>query len=215
MAVNHAFLINYNNFEFILPKSSVKFQNGYGLAQATYVDYGTYLPLWGIVNENFKVILDLTDISLIPKINFLPDNKAIAIMYDGFSYSVNLCSLTDKLNIVYQTNAVNYKLITENECLLGYQDNGEYSFILFDISTGRFLSSSCHSFTEFQYDQNVGDFVSWFTLEIDQDRILSWCVTAKGKVISPYIDVLTKRTYDSSKSLNEIINLVTEEHKRK
>ena len=63
MAVNHAFLINYNNFEFILPKSSVKFQNGYGLAQATYVDYGTYLPLWGIVNENFKVILDLTDIS--------------------------------------------------------------------------------------------------------------------------------------------------------
>lgn len=204
------FTIKYYDMEFVLPKSSISFKNGYGCVKAYLATFDGIIDLKGIVNKEFETVLDLSLKSAIPKIDFFPQDKALAVMFDGRKYNTFLCQISDRFNIIEDAGAVDYKVVDDTKVMLAFLENKRYIFRLYDVCKGEFLGNYFHTFGEFSYNDEIGMLVTWVSLIINDEtnRSLMWVMSQDGEVLSPFVDSETKEIYNSNMSISEIINII-------
>lgn len=208
-----AFALNYENHDFIVQKSNINFIDGYGIVMVSFInddDEEEYLV--GVVDKNYKEVLPLTSMYLVPKLNIAPKGNFIFTTYiiGKDEYEV--------MHFDIEGNAINLKACDfrelDKEVFILYYD--EYA-TLYDVQTKTNLTPFYTYLGEFVYSDKYKCKVAKVAYNVTDDNgnvidEVSTVINTKGEVLEDYYSL----AYDcilASKDLTNALELVRKRNK--
>ena len=130
--MKNSFTLEFMEFSFIIPKNTVEFINGYGIVKA-YIDEEQ--ELIGIVDKNYKEILALTPVCLIPKFFIAHNDNFIFVGYNNDLNKYQVWHINEEELMV--NLGANDFLELDNKIIQLYYDQGS---ALYDTQSGEFIT---------------------------------------------------------------------------
>lgn len=208
-----SFKMNFMNQEMILSKLNVEFHHDLGIVSAYSLLDGDYnsLPLFGIVNKNFKEIIPLFPYQQLEKFSILDKENIILMVKENYASNLYHIIIKDGNISWYYLPYHDYRNI--NDYLLELVDFRQMHS-LYDVRERKVITPSFHYISSFEYDDNYEDVVAQaiYILFYDEEhynQIVTY-INLKGEILMPYLDYDHDFYFDQSMSLEEVIAIVKE-----
>lgn len=216
------FSFNFEDADITVPRSAVKFKNGYGVFEALYVKTDNErvysVDLIGIVDEELKV-LNIAPKYVMPRIEIFPN--------DIFIYHYNSTESMDNPQIslyrekypnIDETECddlgpCNFKVVSEEVIMLDGIGNGNRLCALYNVVTREALTPYFNYIGEFkenpEYNREVAEAISLIR-DNDGNIIASIrCIIGSyGNVLSSYKEEISGLEFDGDKPLSDVLEEV-------
>lgn len=203
-----AFALKYKNHDFIIQKNSINFINDYGIVMVSFInDVDDEEYVIGVVDKNYKEVLPLTSMYLVPKLTIAPKGNFIFTTY---------ILAQDEYEVMHfdiEGNAFNLKACDfrelDNEVFILYYD--EYA-ALYDTQTKTILTPLYTYLGEFVYSSKYKCKVAKVAYNVtdDNDNVIdevSTVINTKGEVLEDYYS-LAHDNILVSRDLTTVLELV-------
>lgn len=183
--MKNSFTLEFMEFSFIIPKNTVEFINGYGIVKA-YIDEEQ--ELIGIVDKNYKEILALIPVCLIPKFFIAHNDNFIFVGYNNDLNKYQVWHINEEELMV--NLGANDFLELDNKIIQLYYDQGS---ALYDTQSGEFITVFNY-IGPFVYSEKYGYKVARasFYIEDDDHKIVnevSTIINIRGEILENYYDL--------------------------
>lgn len=206
--VTFAFTLKYGDYEFVIPKEDVKFENGYeyGIVKTLFISDDNQYWLIGVVDKNFEQVLPLTSAEFIPKLYIAPHGNFIVLDYNSDKDEYQTIHINTE-GFKYNLEAYDFLPIDKEIIKLYYQ---EY-MVLYDVESTQFLTPFYNYIGAFVYSEKYQEKVAraLLTIKDDNDNIIneiSTLINVRGEVLENYYDLAHSEEIDS-KDIADTINL--------
>lgn len=216
------FSFKYEDLEISMPKSDVKFNYGYGVFEASYVNIDSgmlyALDLIGIVDEEFNVI-NLAPKYIMPKIVVFP-NDIFIFQYNSTESLDNpqISLYREKYPDIDETECDNlgpcdFKVVSDEVIMLDGIGNGNRLCALYNVVTREALTPYFNYIGEFKENTNYGKKVAEAVALIKDDNgniidELSCIIDLDGNVLSGYKTRVSGLEFDGDKPLADVLEEV-------
>ncbi len=136
--MKNCFSVYYNNTEILLAKKDVNFVDGYGVIRPVYSfdmeEDKIFMPLIGIVDQNYQVIANLYSQEDMPKIDlFLKGNFIYKLNVDGEAAVFQGLLGNGEFKIYHDLEAMDYKVINDKIIKLTALVDGFQMYALYNV----------------------------------------------------------------------------------
>lgn len=212
----------YNGYEIILPKKSVVFKYGFGIVEASYVDTNLQIQynIIGIVDENYRFILNFLPKLILPKIEIFPNHKFIALTdYEvNHKYEVGLFTLIeDDLQSDCSIDGVDFEVIDDKRIIISdIMDQNFQVKYLFDVEKGEIISPYINYLGNFQFYPEYNCIAAeaiFFVYHEDLNDIIyvSCFINSEGQIVSDYKESYYGNIFPVSLDLSTVLDFVHKE----
>ena len=221
------FSMSFNGLEFLFPKKTISFTNGFGVVKGLYEDvieeeYYIRESLIGVVDQNFKTVISLFPERILGKIEILDGGVILIQLKESLEeirvYQVNYLKGEGEVLVLpcvdfFSISSDIVKVKSKSESGFGMLES------LYDVSKGEFISDQFHFIDSFHYDEERKQMVAQtiYFLPYDENRFNSVItyINLNGEVISPYLDVDQNKYYPLDLDLKDIFSSIVDDMNKK
>jgi len=210
--MDNCFSCYFGDYEIIIPKNNIEFNNGYGIVNAVFngedENHVYNEPLVGIVDSNYKLVFGLMPCFIAHKIKIFA-NGIILIKYNeelsmvNKNYNVYSCTVNDEgyLQTDISLDAEDFDVVDENVVILKFLISNNMVMVLYNVLERTILTPYYTYIGDFIYNKSFGEEVAEAILTIWDDNFnvlltLKCYINKLGNVVSPYINTITNTIYD-------------------
>lgn len=210
--------LKFNGQEIIIPKSNIKFHNGYGIIEAFYYSIidGEMFHIKGraVVDKDYKVIIDFEPHNYLTKIEILPNDSFIYI-YKSDNDELVFYDATysdGELRVNVSGEANDFWLISDSIVKLDVSCSDIKTYILYNVNSKEIITDAIHYVGEFSYREEYHTEVAQVCYYIYDDdyniiEIISYFIDTLGNILSDYSLINSKQSYSKNINREQIVNL--------
>ena len=212
--MKNCFSVYYNNTEILLAKKDVNFVDGYGVIRPVYSfdmeEDKIFMPLIGIVDQNYQVIANLYSQEDMPKIDlFLKGNFIYKLNVDGEVAVFQGLLENGEFKIYHDLEAMDYKVINDKIIKLTALVDGFQMYALYNVLDMQ-VSDYYNYISDFKYnDTYQKEIAEAAYLVIDEEGnvldIIKVIIDLEGNKLTSFKDGKFNLEANSLEEMQELI----------
>ena len=211
------FSMSFLEQEIILSKSNVSFDKDFGIVKIPCLVNSEYLGqlLFGVVDQDFNTIIPLFPYENLDRISFINSKNIIMKVHTDWDHLWHVVIKENKTvfrNLPFlDYSHFDHRFIKVRNAFFG----SVYSF--YDVFLQKLVLPYFHYISDFYYDLENHDLraLAIYFVPYDEhvDNQIITYINSNMEIITPYIDSLQNKEYDSKMEFSTVLSLVKEDMK--
>lgn len=194
------FYANYMDQRIMIPKRNVDFENGFGKVGAFVYLYSIdgdllMMPILGVVDKNFNVVLDYKFASFYSNINFLPGGSILYVIdvnEDFYAHNYNVALRKPNGEVKY-LDASDYKIVDDELIVLECEVGGRKRYCLSNVAMEETADNLYDYIGDFVYKEEFGCEVAEVGIFVAEGsdsvnfEVLTFFINKNDEQVSSYV----------------------------
>lgn len=217
--MDNCFFVEFLEQRIFVPKKLIEFKHGLGIVEVMFSAISTegedlLIPVIGVVDENFKVVMDYKFKAMVQKIDILPGGNIIAVVdtNEDFSHpNFNVVLLKNNGERAYPGSS-SYEIVDDDLVILKEYVGKRPLYCLSSLSAGIVSYNMYNYISHFEYkpefQEEVAEVGVFVPVGDDPDvfDVLTFYIDKNDAVVSSY--KYRDEVFDATLTLNEVLQII-------